>query len=72
VVLVCCTHCAEDNSLNFAAILDTAADVARAMLHLHKNQVRGMGMVCNSSIYLAKQGTGQYDDHVEHSKPHYK
>jgi hypothetical protein len=30
---------ADDNSLNYAAILDTAADVARAMLHLHKNQV---------------------------------
>lgn len=31
---------AEDNSLNYAAILDTAADIARAMMHLHKNQVR--------------------------------
>ncbi len=30
---------AEDNSLNYAAILDTAADVAKAMLHLHKNNV---------------------------------
>lgn len=30
---------ASDNSLNFAAILDTAADIARAMLHLHKNSV---------------------------------
>ncbi|WIA39118.1 hypothetical protein OEZ86_005253 [Tetradesmus obliquus] len=30
---------AEDNSLNYAAILDTAADIARAMMHLHKNQV---------------------------------
>lgn len=28
-----------DNSLNYAAILDTAADVARAMMHLHKNNV---------------------------------
>lgn len=27
-------------SLNYAAILDTAADVAKAMLHLHCNQVR--------------------------------
>jgi hypothetical protein len=26
-------------SLNYAAILDTAADVAKAMLHLHCNQV---------------------------------
>lgn len=32
---------AEDNSLNYAAILDTAADVAKAMLHLHKNHVGG-------------------------------
>jgi hypothetical protein len=30
----------EDNSLNYTAILDTAADIARAMMHLHKNQVR--------------------------------
>ncbi|KAI8468110.1 MAG: kinase-like domain-containing protein [Monoraphidium minutum] len=30
---------AEDNSLNYAAILDTAADIARAMVHLHKNNV---------------------------------
>lgn len=29
----------EDNSLNYAAILDTAADVAKAMLHLHRHQV---------------------------------
>lgn len=29
-----------DGSLNYAAILDTAADVAKAMLHLHCNQVR--------------------------------
>ncbi len=26
-------------SLNYAAILDTASDVAKAMLHLHCNQV---------------------------------
>lgn len=36
----CCDSPADDNSLNYAAILDTAADIARAMLHLHKNQVR--------------------------------
>jgi hypothetical protein len=29
--------------LNYAAVLDTAADVARAMLHLHKQQARGPG-----------------------------
>jgi len=28
-----------DNALNYAAILDTAADVAKAMLHLHRHQV---------------------------------
>ncbi|KAI8476186.1 MAG: kinase-like domain-containing protein [Monoraphidium minutum] len=28
-----------DGTLNYAAVLDTAADVARAMLHLHKQQV---------------------------------
>lgn len=28
-----------NGSLNYAAILDTAADVAKAMLHLHCNQV---------------------------------
>ncbi|KAI8463338.1 MAG: hypothetical protein J3K34DRAFT_149057 [Monoraphidium minutum] len=28
-----------DNALNYAAILDTAADVAKAMLHLHSHQV---------------------------------
>lgn len=31
---------AVDNSLNYAAILETAADVAKAMLHLHRHQVR--------------------------------
>ena len=30
----------EDGSLNYAAVLDTAADIARAMMHLHKQQVR--------------------------------
>lgn len=34
---------AQDNSLNYAAILDTAADVAKAMLHLHKNHVSAAG-----------------------------
>jgi hypothetical protein len=28
-----------DNKLNYGAILDTAADVAKAMLHLHRHQV---------------------------------
>ncbi|KIY95632.1 hypothetical protein MNEG_12331, partial [Monoraphidium neglectum] len=28
-----------DGTLNYAAVLDTAADIARAMLHLHKQQV---------------------------------
>lgn len=32
-------------SLNYAAILDTAADVAKAMMHLHCNQVGSGGMV---------------------------
>jgi serine/threonine protein kinase len=36
---------AQDNSLNYAAILDTAADVAKAMLHLHKNHVSGSAPV---------------------------
>jgi hypothetical protein len=39
---VCCAvlrHATDDNSLNLPAILDTAIDVARAMLHLHRNQV---------------------------------
>lgn len=31
-------------SLNYAAILDTAADVAKAMLHLHCNQVWTSGI----------------------------
>jgi hypothetical protein len=26
--------------INYSAILDTAADVARALLHLHRQQVR--------------------------------
>lgn len=29
-----------DNALNYAAILETAADVAKALLHLHRHQVR--------------------------------
>jgi serine/threonine protein kinase len=36
-------------SLNYAAILDTAADVAKAMLHLHCNQVgtaKHTGHIC--------------------------
>jgi serine/threonine protein kinase len=32
-------------SLNYAAILDTAADVAKAMLHLHCHQV-GLSLLC--------------------------
>jgi serine/threonine protein kinase len=31
-------------SLNYAAILDTAADVAKAMLHLHCHQVRALSV----------------------------
>jgi hypothetical protein len=34
------THTHPAGALNYAAILDTAADVAKAMLHLHCNQVR--------------------------------
>ena len=29
----------DNNALNYAAILDTAADIAKAMLHLHSRQV---------------------------------
>lgn len=36
-------------SLNYAAILDTAADVAKAMLHLHCNQVGKGWRVCGSA-----------------------
>jgi serine/threonine protein kinase len=38
-------------SLNYAAILDTAADVAKAMLHLHCNQVRGFDAGANLRLF---------------------
>jgi hypothetical protein len=31
-----------DGSINYPAVLDTAADIARAMAHLHRQQVRGV------------------------------
>ena len=36
---------AEGGGLNYAAVLDTAADIARAMLHLHSQQARPSGGV---------------------------
>ena len=36
-------HRAADGQVNYAAVLDTAADVARALLHLHRQQVGPAG-----------------------------
>ena len=41
--LLLCAFASDDNSLNYAAILETAADVAKAMMHLHSYGVRGGG-----------------------------
>lgn len=37
--LCCCVYAVENGGLNYLAILDTAADVAKAMLHLHSLNV---------------------------------
>ena len=34
----------DDGQLNYCAVLDTAIDIARALLHLHKQQARGFGV----------------------------
>ncbi|KIY99809.1 Serine/threonine-protein kinase PAK 7 [Monoraphidium neglectum] len=46
-----------DNALNYAAILDTAADVARALLHLHRHQVVHSDLK-SRNILLKSDGRG--------------
>ncbi len=56
-----CFFCAADEGLNYSAILETAADIAKAMLHLHSTQVRRRGAgqeMYTGAVHGISQGPG--------------
>ncbi|KIY92657.1 hypothetical protein MNEG_15306 [Monoraphidium neglectum] len=49
----------ESGFVNYAAILDTAADVARALLHLHKQQVMHSDLKARNVLLKADGKSGR-------------
>ncbi|KAI8472513.1 MAG: kinase-like domain-containing protein [Monoraphidium minutum] len=50
---------AADHTLNYAAVLDTAADVARAMVHLHRQQIIHSDLKARNVLLKSDGGDGR-------------
>ena len=49
----------EDGNLDYAFVLETAADVAKGMLHLHKNNICHNDLKAQNVMFKSEGGDGR-------------